>query len=349
MFGEPRIALKELASLCRRLGTALTAGVDVRNVWAREAKNARGNARRVLGSISEAVDRGDSVSEALDATGRYFPELFRELVRIGEEAGQLPEVFRQLADNYEHQVQVRRNFLSAITWPVFQLVFALSVVGLLIFVMGAVPQLANSNRDPLGFGLKGTSGLITYLTFLAAIAAVFFALYRATVRGTLWAAPIQRALMRVPKLGGALETFSLARLTWAMHVTLNTGMDTRKALALSLASTRNVLYTQHTERVMRTIGAGDAVYESLAQTGAFPATLLSAVEVGEHSGTLAETMGNMSNLYQEEARSALKVVSAVLGFLVFSLVALIIVFLIFQIFRNVYLGPIQEALDMNAR
>jgi type IV pilus assembly protein PilC len=131
-------------------------------------------------------------------------------------------------------------------------------------------------------------------------------------------------------------------MTWAMHVTLNTGMDTRKALALSLASTKNVLYTQHTENVMRSIRAGRDIHDALSETGAFPHAFLDAVEVGEQSGMLAETMANMSNLYQEEARMAMRVIAAVMGFLVFVLVAVIIIFFIIRI-ANAYLGILNEA------
>jgi type IV pilus assembly protein PilC len=342
MLGEPRIATKDLASLSRRLGTALGAGVDIRNVWTRESKNAHGSARRVYSDIRDAVAKGSSVSEALDHSGNYFPEMFRELVRVGEESGQLAEVFRQLADNYEHQLQMRRNFLGAIAWPMFELIFALGVVGIVIYVMGAVPQLRKSGVDLIGFGLRGGSGLLVYATTLGLIAGGLFFVYRATTRGALWVSPVQRVLMRVPKLGSALETFSLARMTWAMHVTLNTGMDTRKALALSLASTKNVLYTQHTDNVMRSIRAGRDIHDTLSETGAFPHAFLDAVEVGEQSGMLAETMANMSNLYQEEARMAMRVIAAVMGFLVFVLVAVIIIFFIIRI-ANAYLGILNEA------
>jgi type IV pilus assembly protein PilC len=342
MLGQQQIATKDLAGLSRRLATSLGAGVDVRNAWTRESKNAHGTARRMYSDVRDAVSRGSSVSEALDETGGYFPEMFRELVRVGEESGQLPEVFRQLADNYEHQLQMRRNFLSAISWPMFELMFALGVVGLVIYLMGAIPQLRKSGIDLIGFGLRGGSGLLVYVAVIGFIAAGVFLVYRATVRGALWVAPIQRFLMQLPKLGTALETFSLARLTWAMHVTLNTGMDTRRALALSLASTRNVLYTQHTDRVLRSIRSGQDIHSTLSETGAFPYAFLNAVEVGEESGTLAETMANMSNLYQEEARMAMRVIAAVMGFVVFLVVAVIIIFFIFRI-ASAYIGILNEA------
>ena len=66
---------------------------------------------------------------------------------------------RQLADHYEHQLKLRRTLSGSLTWPLIELALALSVVGLLIWVMGAIPQLAKNNIDLLGFGLTGTSGL----------------------------------------------------------------------------------------------------------------------------------------------------------------------------------------------
>lgn len=344
MIGEPRIGTKPLANLCRRLAISLSAGIDVRNVWQRESSHAHGAARREFSKIQAAVAHGSSICDAIDQTDNYFPEFFREMVRVGEHTGNLPEVFRQLADHYEHQLQMRRTLVTAITWPMIELGLALGVVGLVIFVMGAIPQLAKSDIDMLGLGLRGTSGLIIYLAVLAMIGGVLFALYRAAMRGALWTRPIQLALMHVPQLGKAMETFALSRLTWAMHVTLNSGMELRKALTLSLRSTQNAKYMQHIDGVLRSIRAGNEIHEALDDTRAFPPTFVDAVHVGEQSGMLAETMANLSKQYQAEARTAMTVITAVLGLLVFALIALIIIFFIFQIFKNAYLGPIQDAL-----
>jgi type II secretory pathway component PulF len=344
MIGEARIGTKSLAGLSRRLAISLAAGVDVRNVWTRETSAAHGSANRAFGTIRNAVAEGSTLGDAIDETGNYFPEFFREMVRVGEESGQLPEVFRQLADHYEHQLQMRRALLTAISWPMIELALALSVVGAVIFAMGAIPQLANSGIDMLGLGLKGTSGLLIYVMVLGAIGGGMVLLYRATVRGALWAAPLQKLMMRIPQLGKALETFALARLTWAMHVTLNSGMDLRKALSLSLRSTQNVFYTQHIDRVNKSIRIGNEVHEALGRTGAFPLMFVDAVAVGEESGMLSETMANLSKQYQAEAKMAMAIITAIMGFLVFVLIAGIIIFFIYQIFMNAYLGPINDAL-----
>jgi type IV pilus assembly protein PilC len=342
---EPRIGLKPLAALCRRLATSLGAGVDVRNVFAREATNARGFGRSRLREVREAVAGGSTIADALGRTGRYFPEFFRELVQVGEESGHLPEVLRRLAEHYEHQLKRRRSFLAAITWPAIELTLALSVVGLLIWAMGEVPQLRRTNADLLGFGLRGNAGLASYVGLLALIGAALFAIYRATARGMLWVAPVQRAIMFVPRLGRAIETLAMAQLAWCLYVTLNAGMELRRALALSIGSTNNVVYTRHIDRVLSDIRQGHEIHEALGATGAFPPDFLELVQVGEESGRLVESMGHVADEYQEQARLALNTLTILLGFAVTALVGAVIIFLIFRL-AGFYTGVIQDAAGM---
>ncbi len=343
MLFEPRIGLKPLAALCRRLAIALGAGVDVRNVWSREAANAHGPGRRACREIADAVAAGGSIGDGLAATGNYFPEFFRELVEVGEQTGHLPEIFRQLADHYDHQLKLRRQLLSSLTWPMFELTMALGVVGLVILLMGVIPQLKST--DMLGLGLRGVGGLVVYLLVLGGIGTGLFLVIRAGARGQLWAAPIQKVLLRTPQLGRALETLAIARLAWAMHVTMNSGMEIRQALRLSLRSTHNVLYTCHTNRIIRDISAGREIYESLRATRAFPPDFLDAVQVGEDSGQLVESMGRLADAYQDQARVAMNTLNVVLGMLIWLMIMGIIVYFIYQFFVRAYLGPINDALN----
>lgn len=345
MLGEPRIGLKPLAALCRRLALSMGAGVDVRTVWTREAQSVQGLGRKRFALVRDGVAQGRTISDSLADTGQYFPKFFRELIKVGEQTGHLPEVCRQLAEHYEHQLRMRRMLLASISWPAIELAMALGVIGLVIWLMGAIPALAKNKTDMLGFGLTGTSGLITYLAILGMIAFGLFLIYRATVRGMLWVAPIQHAIMRVPKLGKALETIALARLAWAMHVTLNSGMELKNALRMSLSSTQNVVYTRHIDSVLAAIGNGDEVHEAFRETGIFPLGFLDAVQVGEESGQLVESMGSISAQYQDEARLAMNVMTAVLGVAVFVLIAGIIIFFIFRIF-GFYMNILDDALKM---
>ena len=342
MFGSGPIRTKDLAGLCRRLSTALEAGIDARKVWATEAGRTGGRTTQAkLHGISRAVNRGDCLADALAATGPFFPPMFRQLAEVGEQTGHLAEVFGRLADHYDNQLRLRRMFLSAIAWPLTELGIAVLVVGLLIWIIGMIGQGAETPLDPLGFGLVGNRGLLIYVAFVAGAGLLVFGAIWALRRGLGWARPVQRAVLRLPVLGGALQTLALARLAWSLHLTLNTEIDVRRALRLSLQSTHNARYTDLIDPIDGAIGQGESITDALTMTGKFPPDFLAAVGVGEQTGNLVESMGLLSHQYQERAREALAILTRVAGFAVWAMIAAFIIALIFRL-ALFYVGTIHD-------
>ena len=340
MLFSPRISTRDLARLCRRLATSLEAGIDVRTVWAREAKQTISpTARSRFRAVSEAVNCGDSLQEALSLTDDFFPEMFRELAVVGDETGHLAESFRLLAEHYEEQIKLHRILLVASAWPMVELGLALGVIGLFIWIMGFINPSGDPSRDPLGLGLSGSSGLVVYLLFLGIVAIALFLVFQAIRRGMVWTRPIQLLLLRLPVLGRALQNVALARLSWSLYLTLDAGMDIRRALRISLRTTRNAHYTDHVKSIEAVVEAGDPVHEAFRQSGAFPVDFLDAVSVGEQSGRLVESMGLLSRQYREQAEAALKVLTVMGGFGIWMLVAAILIFFIFR-FALFYINTI---------
>ena len=339
---SPRIRIKPLAGLCRRLATVLGAGIDLRTAWKREADRVSGRvARGRFGEVGQAIAQGDGLAEALSATDDYFPPLFCELVDVGEQTGHLSEVLAQLADHYQDQVQLRRTFLAAIAWPAVQLSLAVVIVGFLIWIMGPLGERADMNLDPSGIGLVGTSGLLIYWAVVTAIAISVGILIRAAGRGALWTRPIQRAALRVPLLGSALQTIALARLAWSLNLTMQTGMEVRRAMRLCLRSTRNARYVDLIEPIDAEIEQGNSIHDAFLATGVFPDEFLDTLAVGEQSGQIAESMAALSQQYQARAKTALATLTMLAGFAVWGVVAMILILLIFRTF-SFYVGIIQE-------
>jgi type IV pilus assembly protein PilC len=345
MLFSPRISLAALARLCRRLATSLQAGVDVRTVCAREAQYATGLAARPrFRQISNAVHQGDSLAEAIDAAGDYFPPLFREMTNVGEKTGHLSEIFTRLAENYEEQIRLRRIFLVAISWPMVQLAISVLIVGALIWIIGMV----NPDMDPLGFGLVGNSGLAVYVMFVAGVTAVIVFVIHALRRGVAWVRPVQKAVLRIPVLGKAVETICLARVAWSLHLTLGVGMDVRQAIRLSLGAARNARYTDHIPAIEAAVESGDSIHDAFLAAGDYPVEFLDNLRVGEESGNLAESMDLLSRQYHERAAAALKIITMLAGFAVWMAIAALIIAIIFRIFFTAYLNPYRDLMnDLN--
>lgn len=349
MFFSPRIRLKPLANLCRRLAVSTSAGIQDRKIWRDEAARSRGREQAVLSQVSDSLSRGETISDALNKTGEYLPRMFKQIVAIGDASGRLDHAYKRLAEHYEQSIATQRMFLTALAWPMIQLGIALFVIGVVIWISSflKLKTLDGEQLDMFGLGLVGSKGLALYIAFITlAIIAVVFVI-EASRRGMLWTRQLQRNLLRLPAIGGAVQTLALARFTWSLQLILDTSMDLRKALPLALDATGNDYYRGLGPQVASNIQRGMTLTASLADTGAFPADLLDAIAVGEQTGMLSETMQRQSVEYQRRAALAISIIAQVFGYLIWALVAAMIVVLIFRV-MGPYIGMIEDLSKPNA-
>jgi type II secretory pathway component PulF len=343
MLFSPRISIRELAQLCHRLAISVSAGIDARKIWAKETERANGLARSRFAQISHAINQGETLRDALAGMGEFFPVLFREMVAVGEQTGRLDSIFKQLSLHYQERLTLRRQFWAAISWPMIELIGAVAIIGFLIWISGIIRQ-SNPDFDPLGCGLYGNQGLAIYLGSIIIIATILRLIFLAIGKGLAWARPIQRIVMKLPVLGNVLDTLALARLAWSLSLTVDAGMDIRRALRLSLASTNNAKYTDHIDAIDAEIENGSSIFEAFMQAGCFPAEFLDTTAVGEQTGKLDESMANLSRQYQEQATYALKTLNKLAAFLVWLIIASLIVTMIFRLFFS-YFGALNQALN----
>jgi len=120
-----------VARLSKTLGSLLENGVTM--------MSALGIVRNIVGNIllaqaisraSEDVEKGRSLGDALSET-RVFPNLFIQMIQVGEQSGELEPMLAKIADVYENEVQSSVTSLTALLEPVMILVMA-TLVGFIV-------------------------------------------------------------------------------------------------------------------------------------------------------------------------------------------------------------------------
>lgn len=339
-----RIRTRQMAQLFRRVGLSLRAGVDVVRIWTSESQRGAAAQREAMETVRFHVASGDSVADSLQRTNGYFPSLACEMVDVGEHAGRLDETFLRLADYYDHLLELRRTFLIGIIWPMLQLVAAILVVGGVIWLVGVLtPMTGGEPVDILGLGLTGTRGALIYFSIVGLIVGGMTAFVMAVRRGLFGTAPILLA-MKIPVLGKCLQTMALERLTWALAMSLESGMDAKRSIQLALRATQNPVYLAQQERVHAAIVQGREFHEALRSTHVFPDDFLNALESAEISGTQTDSLERLSKEYQEQAQTMARALTVASTFIIWGLVAMLIIFFIIR-FAMFYLGTIYGALN----
>jgi type II secretory pathway component PulF len=90
--------------------------------------------REAIAKTREAVTDGKTIAQPL-AQSKLFPQLMVDLVKIGEDTGDVPGALANLAETYEGELQISLRIMMNLIEPVLIIVMALGVGFLLLSVL----------------------------------------------------------------------------------------------------------------------------------------------------------------------------------------------------------------------
>jgi len=99
--------------------------------------------REAIARARQEVTDGKTLAQPL-ARGGIFPQLMVDLIKIGEETGDVPGALANLADTYENELQLALRVMTNMIEPVIICVMALGVGFLLISVLSALFAITSS-------------------------------------------------------------------------------------------------------------------------------------------------------------------------------------------------------------
>lgn len=323
--------MKELSRLSRNLGVSLHSGIAIVKAFELAAKKSNGRLRSVMTNVVQDLKEGSDVTSALVAHGHYFPELFIGLVQVGESTGALPEVLKALAEHYDNNLRLRREFLGRITTPVLQLIAAIFIIAALIALLGWIAPSGGQVTDVLGWGLTGTTGAMIWLTGWALAGAAAVVLYRFAMSSLASQQALHGFLMKLPVVGHCLRSFAIARFSWAFHLTQGAGMPIDDSLESALRATSNGVFIAAGPDMIDRVRSGETLTEAFQNSDLFPIEFIEFVLVAEQSGTVPEALHRLSPQFEEDARRSLAALASALSWGVWAVVAGFIIFVIFSI------------------
>ena len=125
------VKLNLFGQFSRTLGTLLQNGVPVLTALKiTEQVLPNRLIKEAIAKTREAVTDGKTLAQPM-AQSKIFPQLMVDLVRIGEETGDVPGALNNLADTYESELQIGLRVMTDLIEPVLIIVMAV-VVGFLL-------------------------------------------------------------------------------------------------------------------------------------------------------------------------------------------------------------------------
>ncbi|MEX1112360.1 MAG: type II secretion system F family protein [Candidatus Andersenbacteria bacterium] len=133
-----------LARFSRNLSSLLSSGVSfIESLQILGSNTPHPSYAHVFQAAEDHVKQGKTLSEFLIDFKRLFPPLVTNIIRVGEETGELDEVLKEVALFYEGEVDQTMKNLTSIMEPILMVAIGLAVGALAISIISPIYSLVN--------------------------------------------------------------------------------------------------------------------------------------------------------------------------------------------------------------
>ena len=301
-----RVRPQDVAIVTRQLATLLRAGIPLAESLSALVEQAGSDKmKRTLAEVRTKVNEGMSLADSLGEHPTVFTDVYVNMVRAGEAAGNLDTVLSRLADFLDGQVKLKGKIQGAMVYPIIMLVVMTGIVALLMVVV--VPKISSIFNDmdqalpwntQLLVFVSGITG--SYWWLIAILAGAFyygFKRWSVSPKGKpIW----DRFVLRLWMIGPLVRMVAVGRFSRVLGTLLAGGVPLLKALEIVKFLLGNDVLIKVVEEATAAIREGESIAAPLAKSGQFPPVVTRMIAVGERSGHLEEMLENVAIAYENE-------------------------------------------------
>lgn len=324
-----KIGAKQREALYKDFYTLLNAGVDFSSaldILSNQQK--KKTIKTLILEIKAQIINGRSFHEALQDTGHFSAyECFS--IKIGEETKKLPLVLIELHRYFNRQLKLRKQIISAITYPVFVLTLT---VGVLYFMLTYVVPMFKSVFNQFDAELPKLTEYIIALSekfptiFLVFIGMVllFVAIFKVYGKNKTFRSYKSKILLRIPYFGKLAKLIFLARFCQFLDLLLTS----KTPLTDSLDMVKKIIgfypIESSIEPIRKDIVKGSSFSQAMSKHPIYGYKLISMVEVAENINELDTMFSRLANEYDEEVEHRTKMIGVVLEPIIIIFIGLIV-------------------------
>ncbi len=316
--GGKKVPTKLLAEFTTQLSILQNAGLPiVRSLKILEGQQKHVAFKKVLASVSEDVEGGQPLSEAMSKHPRIFDKLYVNMVKAGEMGGVLDTILERLADFLEKAQALKRKIIGAAIYPVVVLLITvLILVGIMLFVIPTFKDMFADMGITLPAPTKvliGMSNVLMNFWFLLPTVpiglVILFRFWVATDAGRYRWDSIK---LKIPVIGTIIRKGTTARFTRTLGTLIASGVPILDGLAIVKNAIGNEVLSRAIDQVYESIREGDTIADPLAASNLFDDLVVNMVDVGEETGELDKMLMKVADQYEAEVDVAVEGMTSLL-------------------------------------
>lgn len=304
---------RDLITLCFHLEQTAKAGVPVLESLA-DLRDSSDNPRlrEVIAAMYEAIEGGQTLSQAMSSYPSVFSEVFTALVAAGEESGEIGAVFFELGENLKWQDEQAAMTKKLLMYPLF---VGTVVTGVIFFLMiYLVPELLSFIRN-MGQEVPVHTKVLIYVSnifvhywyLIIGIPTIFVVALSIGIK----VSPrihyqVDAFKLKIPLVGPILRKIMLARLAGFFAIMYASGITIVDCIKTGEKIVGNKAMEAAVHHVGLQIADGVTLSNSFESAKLFPPLVLRMIRVGENTGALEVALQNINYFYTRDVKESIE-------------------------------------------
>lgn len=335
-----RLKGKERLSLFTDLSTMLTAGIPILEAVDSLESDSKGSMRRVLRVMHDSLNNGEPLSRALERLPDAFDPVSINLIRAAEAGGTLEETLHDIVITTKKELAFSDQLRTTMIYPAFVMVVFLGIVVLMLtFVIPRIAKVFSTMHVNMPFITRAMIAasaffmkhwILVSVAFIALIVLMVF-LYKANRRAII------RGILSLPVLKVLGTNIDYTRFSRSFGLLMHAGVPVLEALELSERVIQKKQIIAVVKQMKTNVEAGQPLSEGLRNAhGVVPPIMARSIETAETSGTLEQTMQNLTDYFEEQVANSLKIISSLVEPVLLVMVGLMVGTLMITIIAPIY-------------
>ncbi|MEG0132639.1 MAG: type II secretion system F family protein [Clostridium sp.] len=303
---QKRISQKYLGVFCKIMKNNLKAGISL--ITSLELVATQSDNKVLASSIDKAISyikKGSTLKESLSNDQRGFPKLFITMISIGEESGNLQQVFQLMEKYYIKEYNRTKKLINMMIYPMFVIIVA--IIMSMVIIAKILPNFfKNMNMDYTDlpkitrFYMAISNGMNKLGVFIIPLVITIIVVSCLACRYLKKNNVIEEFIYKVPLIRKFQLKKFYCRFTLSLSMMIGSGVDIKSAL-VALKSCEDVDYiNKKLYTCIRTLEEGLGLYDGIKKLDIFPKYFLIMISMGEENGSLEEVLLTSNEEFEED-------------------------------------------------
>ncbi|MBU4351343.1 type II secretion system F family protein [Candidatus Parcubacteria bacterium] len=301
----------------RNLQVMTSAGVSLPKtigILSGQAKNK--NFRKALAEIQRKIIDGGNLSDGMANYPDIFPEIFQNMIKVGEESGTLEQVLKSLSRQLEKEYELKTKITGALIYPLV-VISAMIAIGFAMLII-VVPQLAETFAE-LEISLPLTTRILIgvgqflkekwYLLPLIIAAGVIFLKQILKIKSVKRL--FDKVFLKTPLVSKLVSQINSASFTRTLGSLMASGIPLVRSLEIIAGTLGNVYFKDSLADAAEQIKKGAKLSDALKPySHLYLPIVIQMIEVGEETGETSNMLAQLAGFLEDEVANTTKNLAA---------------------------------------